>query len=189
MNRCDWCVHSQIEIDYHDNEWGVPLYDDRKLFEFLILDTFQAGLSWRTILNKRENFRQAFDSFNPIIIAKYSNDKFFELMNDNGIIRNKMKIEAAIINSQKFIEIKEKYSSFSNYIWSFSDGQIILNSNVKMKDVSTKNIISDKMSSDMKKFGFKFVGTTICYAFMQAMGMVNDHLLDCYRYPELINNY
>lgn len=183
--RCRWCVNSEIERNYHDAEWGVPLYDDNKLFEFLILDTFQAGLSWKTILIKRENFREAFDNFDPYKIAKYDEEKFNQLMQDAGIIRNKLKIESAIINAQKFLEVKEKYNSFSDYIWSFSDKKRIINNWDSIKQVPTHNDISDKMSKEMKKFGFKFVGTTICYAFMQAIGMINDHETNCFRYELL----
>lgn len=184
--RCKWCVNSEIERNYHDKEWGVPLYDDTKLFEFLILDTFQAGLSWKTILIKRENFRAAFDNFDPYKISKYDEEKFNQLMQDAGIIRNKLKIQSAIINAKKFLEVKEKYNSFSDYIWSFSDNKRITNNWDSIKQVPTHNDISDKMSKEMKKFGFKFVGTTICYAFMQAIGMVNDHEVICFRYKDLI---
>jgi len=185
VNRCKWCVKSDIEMNYHDNEWGVPLYDDNKLFEFLILDTFQAGLSWKTILLKRENFRRAFDNFDPIIISSYDSTKFEELMNDAGIIRNRLKIESAIMNAKKFLEVKEKYNSFSDYIWSFSDNKRIINNWDSIKDVPAHTEISDRMSKGMKNYGFKFVGTTICYAFMQAIGMVNDHETTCFRYEQL----
>jgi len=172
-------------MNYHDTEWGVPLYDDNKLFEFLILDTFQAGLSWKTILLKRENFRRAFDNFDPIIISSYDSTKFEELMNDAGIIRNRLKIESAIINAKKFLQIKQEYKSFSDYIWSFSDGKRIINKWKDIKEVPAHTEISDRMSKEMKKYGFKFVGTTICYAFMQAIGMVNDHEESCFRYEQL----
>ena len=185
IKRCEWCIKTPFEMEYHDTEWGVPLHDDRKLFEFLILDAFQAGLSWRTILNKRENFRFAFDNFDAVLIAEYNQDKFDELMNYSGIIRNKLKIQAAITNAQKFLKTTEEFGTFDNYIWQFSDYKVIQNKRTKMSDIPTKSDISDNMSKDMQKRSFKFVGTTICYAFMQAMGMVNDHVIDCFRYKDL----
>ncbi|HRP02392.1 MAG TPA: DNA-3-methyladenine glycosylase I [Candidatus Kapabacteria bacterium] len=185
LYRCKWCVKSNIEKEYHDKEWGVPLYDERKLFEFLVLDAFQAGLSWKTVLIKRENFRKAFDNFEPSIIVNYNQEKIETLMKDASIIRNRLKIEATIINAEKYLRIKDSGLSFSDYIWSFSNGQRIINEYSSVKDITTHNDISDKMSKEMKKYGFKFVGTTICYAFMQAMGMVNDHEVDCFRYIEL----
>lgn len=185
-HRCQWCIKSEIERNYHDNEWGVPLFDDIKLFEFLILDIFQAGLSWKTILNKRENFRAAFDQFEPSIISIYDKEKIDMLMEDPKIIRNRLKIESTINNAQKFLEVTNKYGSFSNYIWGFSNGNRIINTNRNYQDIASRNEISDKMSKEMKKFGFKFLGTTICYGFMQAIGMVNDHEINCYRYNELL---
>lgn len=184
--RCVWCLKTEIETQYHDLEWGVPLYDDLKLFEFLVLDTFQAGLSWRIILQKRENLRNAFDSFNPNIIANYDQNKVNELIKNSSIIRNKMKINATITNAQKFLEIKSKQSSFSDYIWGFSDGKRIINQRSNSLEIPTKTSISDTMSKDMQNSGFKFVGSTICYAFMQAIGMVNDHTTDCFRHSELL---
>ncbi len=185
--RCQWCLKTEIERNYHDNEWGVPLFDDKKLFEFLILDAFQAGLSWVTILKKRENFRIAFDDFDAEKIANYDENKYNELMNDSGIIRNKLKIKAAIINAQKFLETQKEFGSFSKYIWQFTNHKTIVNKCEKMSDVQAKTIESDAMSKDLTKRGFKFVGSTICYAFMQAAGMVNDHQIDCFRYIELVN--
>jgi DNA-3-methyladenine glycosylase I len=170
---------------YHDNEWGVPLHDDNKLFEFMLLDAFQAGLSWKTILFKRENFRKAFDNFSPIKIANYELGKISVLMSDAGIIRNRLKIESTITNAKLFLDIQAKFGTFDKYIWQFTDGEPIINYHKSMKDIPASTSISDKMSKELKKIGFKFVGTTICYAFMQASGMVNDHLVSCFRHDEL----
>ena len=177
---CSWVGKDQIYIDYHNNEWGKPIYEDKLLFEFLILDTFQAGLSWITILKKRENFREAFDHFDAEKISNYNDDKFDELMANAGIIRNRLKIKAAIGNAKAYLKIMDETGSFSDYIWSFVGGKPIVNNweNQSQVPVSTKE--SDAMSKDLKKRGFKFVGSTICYAFMQAAGMVNDHSTDCY---------
>lgn len=178
--RCSWAsADDQLYIDYHDHEWGIPLHDDDKLFEFLILEGFQAGLSWITILRKRENFRKAFDDFQATKIVKYDAEKISELMNNAGIIRNRLKIEGAIINARIFLEIQAEYGSFNQYIWQFTEGQIIDNQWISMKDVPAITNISNLMSKTLKKRGFKFIGSTICYAFMQATGMVNDHLADC----------
>lgn len=185
MDRCSWCVNSELEIDYHDNEWGVPLHDDDKLFEFIILDGFQAGLSWKTILMKRENFRSAFDNFDYRIISNYTQDKLDVLMQDKGIVRNKLKIESAVTNARSFMEIQAKFGSFDQYIWQFTDGKTIKNSWLNHKDIPVSTKESDEMSKSLKKYGFKFVGTTICYAFMQAAGMVNDHTVNCFRYNQL----
>lgn len=183
--RCTWPGDDALMIKYHDEEWGVPLYDDKKLFEFLLLDAFQAGLSWRTINNKRENFRSAFDDFDYEKIARYAPKKLRALMQNPGIIRNKLKIESAVTNAQAFIEIQKEFGSFDVYIWQFTDQKTIDN---KMKGTDTYRVTtpeSDAMSKDLKKRGFKFVGSTICYAFMQASGMVNDHTMDCFRYREV----
>ncbi len=177
--RCEWVNKDQIYIDYHDNEWGKPVHDDYKLFEFLILETFQAGLSWITILKKRENFRGAFDNFDFEIVAKYDEAKFTELINNAGIIRNKLKIKSAINNAKLFIEIRKEYQSFDKYIWSFVNYKPIINHWKTNDEVPATTALSDKISGDMKKRGFKFVGSTVIYAHMQATGMVNDHLLDC----------
>jgi DNA-3-methyladenine glycosylase I len=187
--RCPWAANNEWNQIYHDTEWGVPLHDDTKLFEFLILDAFQAGLSWLTILKKRENFRKAFDNFDANIIATYTEDKIQTLMQDNGIIRNQMKIRATISNAQAFLRLQKEYGSFDKYIWQFTNHQPIVN---KWHDhihvpVSTKE--SDTMSKSLKKDGFKFVGTTICYAFMQAAGMINDHTVSCFRYNEVQEKY
>ena len=181
--RCAWVTDSELYQDYHDDEWGVPVYDDETLFEFLLLETFQAGLSWITILNKRENFRAAFDGFDYQKIAKYPESKFNELMQDSGIIRNKLKIRSAITNAQLFMEIQEEFGSFSKFIWAYVDGKPILNKFKTIKEVPATTPLSDKISKDLKKRGFKFVGSTVVYAFMQAIGLVNDHTTDCFKYP------
>ncbi|HET8808902.1 MAG TPA: DNA-3-methyladenine glycosylase I [Flavobacteriaceae bacterium] len=183
--RCSWCRGDELYETYHDQEWGVPVYDDRKLFEFLILETFQAGLSWITILRKRENFRKAFDGFDYKKIAHYSEDKIQELLQNPGIIRNKLKVRAAVSNAQAFIKIQGEFGSFSNYIWGFVDGKPIKNVWETNKEVPATTALSDKLSKDLKKRGFKFVGSTVIYAHMQATGMVNDHTIDCFRHPQL----
>jgi DNA-3-methyladenine glycosylase I len=177
--RCPWPSSDPLMIQYHDEEWGKPLHDDKKLFEFLILESFQAGLSWRTVLHKRENFRKAFAGFDATKVAKLDAKKKQSLMQDAGIIRNKLKIEAAINNANRFLEIKKEFGSFDNYVWSFVNHKPILNKPKTVKDIPAKTLISDAMSNDMGKRGFKFRGSTICYAFMQAVGMVNDHLVNC----------
>jgi DNA-3-methyladenine glycosylase I len=184
-NRCAWCGKDPIYIEYHDKEWGVPVYDDHKLFEFLVLETFQAGLSWITILKKRENFREAFDNFDYKKIAEYDEEKFQELMNNAGIIRNKLKIRAAITNAAAFMEVQKEFGSFSKYIWGFTGGKPVVNHWKTLNEIPAKTELSDKISADMKKRGFKFVGSTIIYAQMQATGMVNDHVVDCFRYQEI----
>jgi DNA-3-methyladenine glycosylase I len=179
--RCKWCLGINIYEKYHDEEWGVPVYDDQELFEFLILETFQAGLSWITILNKRENFRKAFDNFDYKKIAHYSEEKIEELLLDAGIIRNKLKVRSAVSNAQAFIKIQEEFGSFSNYIWKFTDGKPIINNPKTLKDVPATTPLSDEISKDLKKRGFKFVGSTVIYAHMQATGMVDDHVEDCWK--------
>jgi len=178
--RCGWCLSSDLYKEYHDQEWGTPVYDDATLFEFLILETFQAGLSWITILNKRENFRKAFDQFDYRKIAQYSDDKIQELLQDAGIIRNKLKVYSAVTNAQAFIKIQEEFGSFSKYIWGFTNGKPIINNPKSLKDVPATTPLSDAISKDLKKRGFKFVGSTVIYAHMQATGMVNDHVEDCW---------
>lgn len=180
LKRCPWVNDNPLMVEYHDKEWGNPLKDDLKLFEYLILDAFQAGLSWNTIINKRDNFKKAFDNFNPEKISKYTEKDVNRLMNDKGIIRNKLKIESTIINAQKFLELK-KSQTFSDYLWSFVNNQTINNKINTIKDYQSKSQESDSMSKSLKEKGFKFVGTTICYAFMQAAGLVNDHSEDCFR--------
>lgn len=181
--RCFWVNSDPLYIDYHDNEWGKPVYDDETLFEFLLLESFQAGLSWITILKKRENFRKAFDNFNYKKIANYNEKKFDELIVNEGIIRNKLKIRAAITNAQLFQEIQKEFGSFSKYIWSFVNEKPIVNKFETREEVPATTEISDAISKALKKKGFKFVGSTIIYAFMQATGMVNDHTTDCFCYP------
>ena len=183
--RCGWCVGDPLYEAYHDEEWGVPVYDDLKLFEFLILETFQAGLSWINILRKRENFRAAFDGFDYTKVAKYDAAKFDSLIIDKGIIRNKLKIKAAISNAQSFIEIQKEFGSFSNYIWKFTDDKPIKNSVKDYKKAPPNTPLSDQISKDLKSRGFKFVGSTVVYAHMQATGMVNDHQTTCFRYNEV----
>jgi DNA-3-methyladenine glycosylase I len=184
IKRCGW-ANKQPDIDYHDNEWGVPVHDDNKLFEFLLLEFFQAGLSWTTILKKRENFRKAFDQFDYQKIARYNQKKIDELLANTGIIRNKRKIHAAIRNAQAFIKVREEFGSFNNYIWSFVDFKPLINRWNNQKEVPASTELSDKISKDLKNRGFTFFGTTICYAHMQATGMVNDHTTDCFRYEEI----
>lgn len=183
-SRCVWADHNELNIQYHDLEWGRPIYDDRILFEFLILEGAQAGLNWLTILKKRENYRKCFDNFNPNIIANYNQRKIQDLLQNTGIIRNKLKINAAIINAKLYLEVSKEWGSFSKYIWHFVDGKPIKNHWKSSQDVPSTNEISDKMSKDLKKRGFKFVGSTICYAFMQAVGMVNDHTVNCFCYRD-----
>ena len=179
--RCAWCEKDDLYRDYHDNEWGKPVYDDATIFEFLILETFQAGLSWYTVLAKRENFRKAFDNFNLKKIANYSEDKMAELAEDAGIIRNKLKIKATVTNAQAFIKVQEEFGTFSKYIWGFVDGKPIDNQPKTLSEVKATTPISDALSKDLKKRGFKFVGSTVMYAHMQATGMVNDHILECHK--------
>ncbi len=183
--RCFWPNGKALDTHYHDSEWGVPLHNDRKLFEFIILDGFQAGLSWSTILNKRENFRKAFDNFDAQKIANYDEEKVQSLLQDIGIIRNKLKVRASISNAKIFLEIQKEFGTFEKYIWQFTDGKTIKNKWKSMDEIPVSTSESDAMSKDLKKRGFKFVGTTICYAFMQAAGMVNDHIVSCFRYGEL----
>ena len=180
--RCQWVNTNLLYIDYHDQEWGVPIYDDQRLFEFLILEGAQAGLSWLTILKKRDNYRKAFDHFDAVKIAKYTPQKLEKLILDPGIVRNRLKIQAAVTNAKLYLAIQKEFGSFSKYIWSFVDGKPIKNHWRSLTEVPTSTEISDAMSKDLKKRGFKFVGSTICYAFMQAVGMVNDHTLDCFCY-------
>ncbi|MGK0253906.1 MAG: DNA-3-methyladenine glycosylase I [Mariniflexile sp.] len=184
-HRCGWCKGNDLYEAYHDEEWGVPVYDDATIFEFLILETFQAGLSWITILRKRENFRVAFDDFDYNKIANYKQGKIDELLQDAGIIRNKLKIHATISNAQVFIEIQKEFGSFSKYIWSFVNGKPIKSNCKTMADIPATTSISEALSKDLKKQGFKFVGPTVVYAHMQATGMVNDHIESCFRYKEV----
>jgi DNA-3-methyladenine glycosylase I len=184
MNRCTWPT-TEPNIAYHDAEWGVPVHDDRVLFEFLILEGAQAGLSWSTILNKRENYRKAFDGFDVRKIARYDARKTKSLLADAGIVRNRLKIAATIQNAKAFLEVQKEFGSFHNYIWSFVGGKPVQNHRKSLKEIPARTPESDAMSKDLLKRGFKFVGSTICYAFMQAVGMVNDHTVDCFRYSQL----
>jgi DNA-3-methyladenine glycosylase I len=177
--RCPWCGDDPLYMEYHDKEWGKPLHDDRRLFEFLLLESFQAGLSWITILRKRENFRKAFDNFDAEKVANYGDAKVNELLADSGIIRNRAKIEAAINNARVYLKIQEEYGSFDKYIWQFVDHKPILNKRRNMSEVPAITTEATLMSKTLKKRGFKFIGPTTCYAFMQATGMVNDHFVDC----------
>jgi len=179
MNRCSW-ARNEINIPYHDQEWGVPVHDDRVLFEFLILEGAQAGLSWDTILRKRARFREAFDNFDPALVARYGKRKVNALLRDAGIVRNRLKIAAAIANAQAFLKVVEEFGSFDAYIWQFA------RKGPRGKTVPARTPESDAMSKDLQKRGFRFVGSTICYAFMQAVGMANDHAVDCFRYAELV---
>ncbi|MQP25288.1 DNA-3-methyladenine glycosylase I [Flavobacterium sp. LMO8] len=178
--RCAWCEKDDLYRNYHDNEWGKPVYDDATIFEFLILETFQAGLSWYTVLAKRENFRKAFDNFDLQKVANYSEDKMAELAEDIGIIRNRLKIKATVTNAQAFIKVQEEFGTFSKYIWGFVDGKPIDNQPKTLSEVKATTPISDALSKDLKKRGFKFVGSTVMYAHMQATGMVNDHIMECF---------
>lgn len=184
-HRCGWCLGDPIYEAYHDTEWGVPVKDDATLFEFLILETFQAGLSWITILRKRENFRKAFDNFDYKKIVNYNQKKIDSLLEDAGIIRNKLKIKATISNAQAFIDIQKEFGSFSNYIWAFTNDKPIKNKVKNYKEAPPTTALSDIISKDLKKRGFKFVGSTVIYAHMQATGMVNDHEVNCFRYNEV----
>jgi len=180
--RCGWSTSDPIYIKYHDEEWGVPIHDDRKLFEFLILEGFQAGLSWITILRKRDNFRKAFDDFDAEKVASYGKRKINSLLKDEGIIRNKLKVEAAVTNARAFLKVREEFGSFDKYIWQFVNHKPVKNKFKSLKEVPASTEISGIMSKDLKKRGFKFVGTTICYAHMQATGMVNDHIVTCWKH-------
>jgi DNA-3-methyladenine glycosylase I len=182
-NTCNWPGNDNLMIEYHDNEWGVPLHDDQKLFEFMILDAFQAGLSWKTILHRREGFRKAFDNFNIEKIASYNEEKIHELMQDASIIRNQSKIRSTVTNAQAFLKVQKEFGTFDKYIWQFTGGTTIYNNWTDLKHLPAKSAESDAMSKDLIKKGFKFCGSTICYAFMQAAGMVNDHLVYCSRHP------
>jgi DNA-3-methyladenine glycosylase I len=184
IKRCSWCGSDPTYVAYHDKDWGVAVYDDRLLFEMLILEGAQAGLSWLTILKKRGNYREAFNGFDAVKIADYDQQEIDRLMQDAGIVRNRLKIESTIKNARGFLQICEEFTSFSDYLWRYVDGKPIINSYQKHADIPTHTAISDQLSKDLKKRGFNFVGTTICYAFMQAVGMVNDHTVDCFRYAE-----
>jgi DNA-3-methyladenine glycosylase I len=183
--RCAWAGNDELYQKYHDTEWGVPLHDDRRLFEFLILEGAQAGLSWITVLRKRDNYRAAFDNFDANRVAAYDSNKIESLLQDAGIVRNRLKIQAAIINAQKFLDVQDEFGSFDRFIWQFVGGKTIQNRRRSLADIPSSTAESDAMSKELKRRGFKFVGTTICYAHMQATGMVNDHTVDCFRHKEL----
>ncbi len=185
ITRCEWVSTDPFLIEYHDIEWGVPVHDDRILFEFLVLDAFQAGLSWSIILKKREGFRRAFKDFDPLKIARFNKSNVDRLLRDSGIIRNRLKIESTISNAKSFLDVRKEFGSFDEYIWQFVNHRTIQNRWRSMKDMPAKTEQSDSMSKDLKKRGFRFVGSTICYAFMQAAGMVNDHVVNCFRYKDL----
>ena len=187
-HRCSWVSNDELYIKYHDEEWGIPVYDDSVLFEFLMLETFQTGLSWITILKKRENFRNAFDNFNYAKIANYSNQKCELLLQNRGIIRNKLKIKATVTNAQAFIKIQKDHGSFSQYYWAFVNGKPIQNSFKSENEIPSSSNVSDKISRDLKKKGFKFVGPTVIYAYMQATGMVNDHITNCFQHKIVQNS-
>lgn len=186
--KCDWCIGNPLMEKYHDEEWGTPVHDDQLLFEHLVLDGFQAGLSWQTILNKRENFRSAFDQFTIEQVAGYDQQKINTLLNDRGIIRNRQKIEAAINNARQVLKLQKEFGSFDAYIWGFTKGSTLHGTLNTLDEIPASTELSDRISRDMKKRGFKFTGSTICYAFLQAVGIVNDHLTYCYRYQELLND-
>ena len=183
--RCEWANSSALYLEYHDSEWGVPVHEERKLFEFLILEGAQAGLSWSTILNKRQAYIQVFDNFEPTKVASYDDSKVQALLANPGIVRNRLKIQAAIQNARSFLEVRDQYGSFDTYMWQFVDGKPVQNSWKILQEIPATTKESDAMSKELKKLGFTFVGSTICYAFMQAVGMVNDHMVDCFRWQEV----
>jgi len=185
MKRCEWCTSSELYMNYHDTEWGVPTFDDQKHFEFLVLESAQAGLSWITILKKRENYRKAYDNFDPKKVARYGDSKKAKLLADAGIVRNRLKIDASINNAQKFLEIQKEFGSFSDYIWGFVKEKPVVGKWKKLEEIPARTELSDTISKDMKKRGFKFLGSVIMYSHLQATGIINDHLANCYRYKEV----
>ncbi|QTL96669.1 DNA-3-methyladenine glycosylase I [Iocasia frigidifontis] len=189
MNRCPWCEKNDLYIKYHDQEWGLPVFDDRRLFEFLILESAQAGLNWLTILKRRENYRKAYNNFDPLKVASYDDNKIAELVSNPGIIRYKRKIEASINNAKCFIDVQHEFGSFSDYIWGFVDFKPIINTFTDLTEIPAQTSLSQKVDEDLKKRGFKFIGPTIIYAYLQAIGIVNDHLQSCFRYKEIISSY
>ncbi len=186
IKRCGWCTNDPLYIDYHDKEWGVPVHDEQHLFEFLILEGAQAGLSWITVLKKRERYRQCFANFEPEAVSRFSDQQLDALLLDSGLIRNRLKIYAARQNAQAFLQIQAEYGSFDQFIWQFVDGQPLQHHRENLQSIPPTTVISDTMSKELKRRGFTFVGSTICYAFMQAMGLVNDHVIHCFRYQELV---
>jgi len=185
MERCGWCGVDELYVKYHDEEWGVPVHEDKKHFEFLVLESAQAGLSWLTVLRKRENYRAAYDGFDVIKVSNYGEDKFDELINNKGIIRNKMKIRASINNAKCFIKIQDEFGSFDKYIWSFTQGKPVVNNWNNLSEVPATSELSDRVSSDLKARGFKFMGSTIVYAHLQATGIINDHITSCFRHGKV----
>ena len=186
LKRCAWSEGDDLMNSYHDEEWGMPVHDDRKHFEFLVLESAQAGLSWRTVLNKRENYRTAYDDFDPRAVAEYGDKKIEELLNNSGIISNRAKIEASINNAKRFLEVQEEFGSFEAYLWHFTGNEQVINKWKELEEIPAKTELSDTISKDMKKRGFKFVGPTIIYSHLQAVGVVNDHLVHCFRYLQVI---
>ena len=182
-SRCDWAKSGPM-IEYHDQEWGVPLRDDRTLFEMLILEGAQAGLSWETVLRKREGYRAAFDNFDPAIVAAYGPDKLERLLLDPGIVRNRLKVESSVVNAREFLRVQEEWGSFHDYLWDFVDGKPVANAWTTLEQVPAKTNLSDRLSKDLRRRGFKFVGSTICYAYLQSTGLVNDHLVSCFRWRD-----
>jgi len=187
MKRCEWCESSELYTKYHDEEWGAPVFDDQKHFEFLVLESAQAGLSWITILKKRENYRKAYDNFDPKKVARYTDEKKEKLLSNAGIIRNRLKIEASINNAKRFLEIQKEYGSFSDYIWSFTKGKPVVGKWESIKEIPARSELSDTISADLKKRGFKFLGSVIIYSHLQATGIINDHIKSCFRYKEIKN--
>jgi len=185
LTRCEWTGADDLMIRYHDTEWGVPVSDDRKLFEFIVLEGAQAGLSWATILRRRENYRKAFDGFDPVKVARYGEEEIAGLLADPGIIRNRLKVRSAVTNAAAFLEVASEFGSFSRYMWGFVDGRPVMNGFRSMSELPATSKVSDGMSRDLKRRGFRFVGSTICYAHMESVGMVNDHVTHCFRYPEI----
>lgn len=188
MERCPWCGTDELYVKYHDEEWGVPVHDDRKHFEFLVLESAQAGLNWLTVLRKRENYRKAYDGFDPLKVSNYDEEKYNELLNNKGIIRNKLKIRASINNAICFIKIQQEFGSFDKYIWSFVNNEQVVNNWKTISEVPATSELSDRVSADLKKRGFKFLGSTIVYAHLQATGLINDHITSCFRYHNVKDN-
>ena len=186
MKRCSWCEGNDLYLKYHDEEWGVPVYDDTKQFEFLVLEAAQAGLSWLTILKRRDNYRKAYDNFDPVKVASYGDKKIKELLNNEGIIRNKLKINASVSNAKLFLDIQEEFGSFSDYLWGFVDNKQVVNKCKKLSEIPANTELSDKITKDLKSRGFKFIGSTVMYAHLQAAGIVNDHVTSCFRYKEVL---
>ena len=186
MQRCSWCERTDLERDYHDNEWGVPVFSDEKQFEFLVLESAQAGLSWLTVLRKRENYRRLYDGFDPEKVAGYGEEKIQKLMSDSGIIRNRKKIEASINNAVRFLEIRDEFGSFSDYLWGFTGGVPVINAWEELSEIPASTELSVRVSRDLKKRGFRFMGPIIVYSHLQATGVINDHLVSCFRYEEIL---